>query len=196
MLSRFLLHKITTHICPPLRYDLSIFGWTLSGIGPVHSYSSIFESATFSFRIQKFFVYTYPHSNRICPSTRIRIHSSTQDSSGNIDNTECVVKHAKFVSCSAFHDEELGLILLRHRIKKYPNLASTRLRINSVFKNFHSGKRIQKVADSYAGFTGYVAIVSKSTIHPQFFTLSRHTSCTCVLYFYFRTSCTCHASSS
>ena len=33
-------------------------------------------------------------------------------------------------------------------------------------------------------------------MHHHFFTLSRHTSCTCVLYFYFRTSCTCYASSS
>ena len=41
-----------------------------------------------------------------------------------------------------------------------------------------------------------MAIVSKSTMHHHFLTLLRHTSCTCVLYFYFRTSCTCHASSS
>ena len=46
---------------------------------------------------------------------------------------------------------------LRHRIKKkYPDLAATRFRIYSVFKNFHSGERIQNVADSYAGFSGYV----------------------------------------
>ena len=38
----------------------------------------------------------------------------------------------------------------------FPDLASTRFRIHSVFKNFHSGERIQKVADSFAGFTGYV----------------------------------------
>ena len=40
--------------------------------------------------------------------------------------------------------------------KKYPALAATLFRIHSVFQNFHSGERIQKVADSYAGFTGYV----------------------------------------
>ena len=34
-----------------------------------------------------------------------------------------------------------------------PDLASTRFRIHSVFKHFHSGDRIQKVADSYAWFT-------------------------------------------
>ena len=47
-------------------------------------------------------VHTYP--------TRILIHSSTQDSSGNIGNRACVVKRA---------------ILLRHRIRKYPDLVST-----------------------------------------------------------------------
>ena len=46
--------------------------------------------------------------------------------------------------------------MLCHRIKKYPELASARFRIHSVCKNVHSGERIQKVADSYAGFTGYV----------------------------------------
>ena len=40
--------------------------------------------------------------------------------------------------------------------KIYPDLASTRFRIHSVFKNFHPEERIKKVADSYAGFTGYV----------------------------------------
>ena len=34
--------------------------------------------------------------------------------------------------------------------------ASTRFRIYNVFKNFLFGERIQKVADSYAGFTEYV----------------------------------------
>ena len=56
----------------------------------------------------------------------------------------------------SIHGKEPGLILLRHWIKKYPDLAFIRFRIHSVFKNFHSGERIQKVADSYAWFTGYV----------------------------------------
>ena len=54
------------------------------------------------------------------------------------------------------HGKELDSILLRRRIKKYPDSASTRFQIHSVFKNFHSGERVQKVVDSYAGFTGYV----------------------------------------
>ena len=58
------------------------------------------------------------------------------------------------------HGKELGLILWR--LKKYPDLASTRFRIHSGFKNFHSGGRIQKVADSYAGLTGSVWTVAVS----------------------------------
>ena len=44
------------------------------------------------------------------------------------------------------HGKEQGSILLRHRIikKKYLDLASTRFRIHSVFKNVHSGEQIQK----------------------------------------------------
>ena len=38
----------------------------------------------------------------------------------------------------------------------FPDLVSTQFRIRSVFKNFHSGERIQKVWDSYAGYTGYL----------------------------------------
>ena len=34
-------------------------------------------------------------------------------------------------------------------IVNFPDLASTQFRIRSVFKNFHSGERIQKVGDSY-----------------------------------------------
>ena len=44
-------------------------------------------------------------------------------------------------------------ILLRHRVKNF--LESTRFRVHSVFKNFHSGERIQKIT-SCAGFTGDV----------------------------------------
>ena len=56
----------------------------------------------------------------------------------------------------SIHGKELGSILLCHWKKKYPDLASTRFQIHSVFKNFHSGVRIKKIADSSAGFSGYV----------------------------------------
>ena len=41
--------------------------------------------------LKNFHVHTYPYWNRICPSTRILICSSTQDSSENIGNRACVV---------------------------------------------------------------------------------------------------------
>ena len=145
------------------------------------------------FRIQNFHVYTYPYSNRIGPSTRIRHVSGCtlvrpQDSFGNIGKRACVEKRAKFASCSALchdsrfyrsnyakskvllpgnegchlkqneysiHGKELGWILLRYRIKKNLDLACTRFRIHSVLKNFYFGKRIQKVANSNAGYTGH-----------------------------------------
>ena len=44
-----------------------------------------------------------------------------------------------------------GLDFFTSPDKKIPDLASTNFRIQSVFKNFHSGERIKKVADSYAG---------------------------------------------
>ena len=47
---------------------------------------------------KNFHVHKYPHSNRIYPSTRIRIHSSTQDLTGNIGNRACVVKRPNFAS--------------------------------------------------------------------------------------------------
>ena len=57
----------------------------------------------------------------------------------------------------------LGYIRTLGKTKLFPSesdikckLTSKRLRIHSVFKNFHSGERIQKVAGSYTGFTGYV----------------------------------------
>lgn len=50
------------------------------------------------------------YSNRICPPTRIRIHSSVQDSS---------VRHWGHASSAA----RLDPILMRHRTKKYPDSA-------------------------------------------------------------------------
>ena len=89
------------------------------------------------------------------PSTRIRIHSSTQDSSWNIGNRACIVKTSKSRVKSkrktwepgchlkySIHGKELGWILLRHRKKNiYPDLKLTRFRVHSVFKNSQSGER-------------------------------------------------------
>ena len=101
----------------------------------IHTYPDIFESATISFRIQKFSrplvsvfksnlpVHSYP--------THIRILSSTQDSFGNIGIRACVLEREICIllclertwergcHCEySIHGKELGLILLRHRIKK------------------------------------------------------------------------------
>ena len=83
-------------------------------------------------------VHTYP--------THIRIISITQDSTGNIRNWACVEVAISGMQYSRYNSD----------------LASTRYLIHSVFKNFHSGQRIQKVADSYAWFTGYVWTQVKS----------------------------------
>ena len=103
-------------------------------LGTVHTCPDILESTTFFSGFKNFHVHTHPYANRIFLFIRIRIPSSTQDSSGNIGNRACVVKRAKFVTCSAFvgtistpvrHAEkssgveivvakELGSILLRH----------------------------------------------------------------------------------
>ena len=122
-------------------------------------YPDIFEPSTFSFRIKKFpcphvslfksnlLIHTYP--------TRIRTHSSTQDSSGNIGNRACV---EVAILNTVFTVNSWAQSVKSPDKTSYPEIASTRFRIHSVFKNFHSGepKRIQKVADSYAEFTGYV----------------------------------------
>ena len=76
--------------------------------------------------------------------TGIQIHSSIQDSSGNIGNRTSVVKRAKFTSCStlrgchleySIHGKELDSILLRHRIKKIPGIS---------LHTIPDSKRIQK----------------------------------------------------
>ena len=87
-------------------------------------------------------VHTYP--------TNIRIISITQDSTGKIGNWACV----EVAILNTIFTVQLTLA--------YPDLASTRFWIHSVFKNFHSGERIQKVADSYAWFTEYVWTQTKS----------------------------------
>ena len=45
----------------------------------------------------------------------------------------------------SIHGKELGSIRLRHRIKNFPDLASTQFRIHSVFKNFYSESRFRKL---------------------------------------------------
>ena len=57
-----------------------------------------------------------------------------------------------------------GSISLCHWIKKNSGFSvhKAQFRIHSVFKNFHSGERIRRGEDSYAGFTGYVRTEAES----------------------------------
>ena len=85
--------------------------------------SEYFESATFPFGIQKFPrpdvsvfksnlpFHTYP--------TRIPIHSTTQDSSGNIGNRACVVVRAEFAPCSASREpgNEVDILITVFTVK-------------------------------------------------------------------------------
>ena len=119
-----------------LEYHLATAHWKASHpivhSGPLHTYLGINESATFISRFENSHVYTYPSvSNRICPSTRIRIHPSTQTSSWNIGNRAYVLKTGQNRvkskrkktwerGCNikySIHRKELGSILLRHRKK-------------------------------------------------------------------------------
>ena len=79
-----------------------------------HAYG-YFSIGNFLFRIHKF---PRPHVSDTY-LIHIRIQSSTHDSSVNIGNRACVVKRAKFSSCSVLHVKELGSILLHHRIKRH-----------------------------------------------------------------------------
>ena len=96
------------------------------------------------------FSHTYPHSNRICPSTRIS-HTSGLFL---LPRTPLGVLETEVAILNTIFTVQLTLA--------YPDLASTQFQIHSVFKNFHSGEPIQNVADSYAGSTGYVWTKAKS----------------------------------
>ena len=67
-------------------------------LGPVHTYRDIFESATFSFRIQKFPCPHVAYSNRNRMSTHIpngiQIHCSTHFSSAINVFRACAIKRA------------------------------------------------------------------------------------------------------
>ena len=65
-------------------------------------------------------------------------------------------KEAKTLCLHISINARTGVEIVMSSDKKYPDLASIRFRILSVFKNSHPGERIKKVADSFAGFAGYV----------------------------------------
>ena len=69
--------------------------------------------------------FSRPHA-----STRIQIHSSNQ----HWEYWEQGMHRGCHLEYS-IHSNELGSILLRHRVKKYLDLVSTRFRNQSLFKN-------------------------------------------------------------
>ena len=71
--------------------------------------------------------------------------------------------HKTVLSHLKYSQQRAGPDLTMQLDKKYPNLVSTQFRIHSVFKNFHSGEQIQKVADLCARFAKYVWMKAKST---------------------------------
>ena len=116
-------------------------------VGYLNKYTDIFESATFSFWRQKF-----PRPHIAGFKSNMPVHTYP-------DTFECAIFFFARTVLNT-HGKELDSILWR--LKEYPDLASTRFRVHSGFKNFHSGVRIQKVEDSYAGFTGSVWTVAVS----------------------------------
>ena len=108
----------------------------------------------FSFRIpiNYFHVHMYPDSNQICLSTRIRIHSSTQDSSGNVGNRPCV----EVAILNTVFQQRTELDLLTSVDKKVPGFVFYTYPDTQRIQTFHSGEQIQNFANSSAGFIGYV----------------------------------------
>ena len=116
-------------------------------------YPDIFKSATFSFRLQKYFHPHVAYSNRICPSTRIRNVSGftlvLRTPQGNRGNRAYAMKPSAAILKIDFTVRNWARSCYVIRIKKHPNLASTRIGNVSGFTKVVSGKK--KVADS-----GYV----------------------------------------
>ena len=100
------------------------------------------------------FSHTYPHSNWICSSTRIRPYPDYFCYPWLLwEYWKLRMRRGSHLEYNIHGTTDLG-------ISRF--WASTWFWIHSVFKNFHSGERIQKVADSYAGFTGYVWTKAKT----------------------------------
>ena len=110
-----------------------------------HTYPDIFESATLSFRIQNFFHPHVAYSNRICPPTRIRIRSSTQDSSRK--HRQQSMRHKEIIPSAAilridFTVRSWARSCYVIRIKIFPDLASTRFRIHIGFISYPERKSV------------------------------------------------------
>ena len=69
--------------------------------------------------------------------TGVQIHFSTQHSSGNIANRVCILKHAKFASCSALREPLEWGCHLEYSIHS-KELGSILLTINSLYRKLQS----------------------------------------------------------
>ena len=69
---------------------------------------------------------------------------------GNRGNRACAMKPSVAILRNDFTVRNWARSCYVFRIKKYPDLASTRFRIHIGLKNIHSGERILKVPDSPA----------------------------------------------
>ena len=107
---------------------------------PAITCPEIFVSANFFMRIQKYLRPHIAYTNRIRPSTRIRFVS------GHLKE---LVNRARAEKDWFWYCD----------VSVYKNIrirASTRIWIHSVFRNFHSGERIQKSPDTPSVYGGHV----------------------------------------
>ena len=109
----------------------------------------------------------FPDTNKLFPRPRVSGFTLALRTHLEILVTEHALRWpSRIQHCS----KELGSILWHQWIKKYPDLASTRIQIHSGFKTFHSGEQIQNVANSSAGYIRYVwtiAVPGKKTLRTQ-----------------------------
>ena len=90
-------------------------------------------------RIQKYLCPHIAYTNRIRPSTRIRFVFGHLK---GLVNRACALQRKLYCDVSVYKN-------IRIR-------ASTRIRIHSVYRNFHSGERIQKSPDTPSVYGGHV----------------------------------------
>ena len=95
----------------------------------MHTYPEIFESTTFSFRIQKFY------RSHVADSNKIRL---ARDSGG-----KCALLLLLCRQIGLLFGKTLDTNLLRRRIKKYPDSPVHTLSDSLRIYFFHSGERIK-----------------------------------------------------
>ena len=126
-------------------FPLLPLAWANLNLGPVHAYPEIFVSSIFFMRIQKYLPHV-AYTNRIRPSTRIGFVSGHLK--GLVNRARA--KKEWFSYCDVYVYKNIRI------------WASTRIRIHSVHRNFHSGERIQKSPDTPSVYGGHVGTLGIS----------------------------------